>query len=89
ELSHMDRVTQLQDGIDQYIQIFFAGLDYVHRSAAMTSVNPQFPVTKKNSISADSPEAVEAKIKEIAKDIAQQAKHVDALIRTLPQPSIE
>ncbi|KAJ2654305.1 hypothetical protein IWW48_006192 [Coemansia sp. RSA 1200] len=84
---HIDRVTQLQDSIDDQCQMLFNSLGYLHRKAGMVQVTPDIPVTQQNANSA-SAEEFKTRTREIANDICRQAKKIDALIDSLPGVSV-
>ncbi|KAJ2463482.1 hypothetical protein GGI02_005229, partial [Coemansia sp. RSA 2322] len=70
---HVDRVTQLQDSLDQQCQMLFSSLHYLHKKAGMVQVDQDIPVTNQNS-GADSIDEFTARTREIANDICRQAK---------------
>ncbi|KAJ1722456.1 hypothetical protein LPJ53_003140 [Coemansia erecta] len=80
---HIDRVTQLQDSIDQQCQMLFSSLHYLHKKAGMVQVAPSIPVTQHNE-GADSADEFTSRTREIANDICRQAKKIDTLIESLP-----
>ncbi|KAJ2401525.1 hypothetical protein GGI23_001341 [Coemansia sp. RSA 2559] len=84
---HIDRVTQLQDSIDEQCQMLFNSLGYLHRKAGMAQVAPDIPITQQNTNSASKDE-FSARTQEIANDICCQAKKIDALIDSLPGVSV-
>ncbi|KAJ2720750.1 hypothetical protein GGI07_004431 [Coemansia sp. Benny D115] len=86
---NVDRVTQLQDSIDQVsqCQMLFSSLHYLHKKAGMVQVSPGIPVTQQNE-GADSVDEFSARTQEIANDICRQAKKIDALIESLPGVSV-
>ncbi|KAJ1826652.1 hypothetical protein LPJ56_002070 [Coemansia sp. RSA 2599] len=84
---HIDRVTQLQDSIDQQCQMLFKSLHYLHKKAGMVQVAPEIPVTQQNE-GADSADEFTARTQEIANDICRQAKKIDALVESLPGVSV-
>ncbi|KAI8320753.1 hypothetical protein GQ54DRAFT_277251, partial [Martensiomyces pterosporus] len=80
---HVDRVTQLQDSIDQQCLMLVSSLDYLHKKAGMVQVGPSIPVTQTN-VMADNAAEFHARTREIATDICRQAKKIDSLIEALP-----
>ncbi|KAJ1652799.1 hypothetical protein IWQ61_006946 [Dispira simplex] len=84
EYSLMDRVTQLQNSIDQMSQMFVSGLDYLHTRAPMVAVNPQFPVTKNNE-RGEPPDVFEKAMREFATDVVKQNRQIHTLIQALPR----
>ncbi|RKP34910.1 hypothetical protein BJ085DRAFT_10162, partial [Dimargaris cristalligena] len=90
EYSLMDRVTQLQDSIDQMSQMFVSGLDYLHTRAPLVAVTTTtsgpvapIPVTKSNE-RAERPADMETFMREFATDLCQQNRTIDTLIGALP-----
>ncbi|KAL0950543.1 hypothetical protein HGRIS_007350 [Hohenbuehelia grisea] len=90
ELSYMDRITQLQDEIQQIIVIMNTGLqNSVHR-ANLIQVNPDVPITKHRKPGLfDTPEEQEANRKEMVRDLVVKAKQIEYLINSLPEPEAE
>ncbi|PVU99006.1 hypothetical protein BB559_001062 [Furculomyces boomerangus] len=80
----MDRITQLQDKIEQLSLMMVSSLDTIHKRAEMKQVDPNYPVTKKNEISIGS-ESIEDVIKASAVKIRNQIKDIDTLIKALPK----
>ncbi|KAK9708839.1 hypothetical protein K7432_009390 [Basidiobolus ranarum] len=79
----MDRLTQLQDSIDQLALMFVSSVDYLQGKSAMVTSNPEFPVTKSNE-RADPPNLFRKSTKELATDICKHAKQIDTLVEALP-----
>ncbi|OZJ05585.1 hypothetical protein BZG36_01722 [Bifiguratus adelaidae] len=79
----MDRVTQLQDAIDQLSRIFVNSIHYVHSKANMKELSPSLPVVAPN-MQADPPEVFSQNLQELVSDIVRKTKEVDALIDVLP-----
>lgn len=60
ELSHMDRITQLQDEIQQLLMIMSNTVAYLTTRANFLQVSPDVPVTKqRNPEKFDAPEVFE------------------------------
>ncbi|KAJ2633461.1 hypothetical protein H4R22_000459 [Coemansia sp. RSA 1290] len=82
----IDRVTQLQDSIDEQCKMLFKSLHYLHKRAGMVQVSSDIPVTQQNSNAEDAGD-FSLRTQEIATDICRQAKKIDALIEALPGAS--
>ncbi|TFK68521.1 hypothetical protein BDN72DRAFT_841732 [Pluteus cervinus] len=90
ELSHMDRITQLQDEIQQLLTIMANSIAYLTSRANFVQVSPEIPITKTRSQDRfDPPDVFEANKKELVTDLITKAKQVDYLIENLPQPEPE
>ncbi|KAJ4001197.1 hypothetical protein F5050DRAFT_1817987 [Lentinula boryana] len=90
ELSHMDRITQLQDEIQQLLMIMSTSIAYLTSRANFIQVSPQIPITKqRNPEKYDTPEVFEANKKELVTDLIRKAKQVEYLINSLPEPEPE
>ncbi|PFH45980.1 hypothetical protein AMATHDRAFT_70815 [Amanita thiersii Skay4041] len=90
ELSLMDRITQLQDEIQQLLTIMSNSIAYLTTRANFTQVSPEVPITKqRNPDKYDSPEVFEANKKELVSDLILKAKQVEYLINSLPEPEPE
>jgi len=86
----MDRITQLQDEIQNLLMIMANSINYLTTRADFRQVSPQVPVTKqRNPDKIDSPDVFEANKKELAGDLALKARQVDFLIQSLPPPEPE
>lgn len=83
----VDRVTQLQDSIDQQCQMLFSSLHYLHKKAGMVQVAQEIPITQQNT-NADNLDEFTARTREIADDICRQAKKIDTLVDSLPGASV-
>ncbi|KAK0479078.1 hypothetical protein EDD18DRAFT_868467 [Armillaria luteobubalina] len=75
ELTHMDRITQLQDEIQQLLTIMSNSIAYL--------------TTRANFLQYDPDEVFEANKKELVTDLMAKAKQVEYLIQSLPQPEEE
>ncbi|KAF9513904.1 hypothetical protein BS47DRAFT_1295675 [Hydnum rufescens UP504] len=83
ELSEMDRITQLQDGIDQLLTIMANSVNYLVSSANFKQVNPDIPITKTREKAATA-EEFEANKRELVDDLIKKAKQIEILIKSLP-----
>ncbi|KAI0717492.1 hypothetical protein C8T65DRAFT_111238 [Cerioporus squamosus] len=90
ELSHMDRITQLQDEIQQLLTIMSSSIAYLTSRSNFVQVSPEVPVTKsRNAEKYDQPDVFEANKKELVSDLIVKAKQVEYLIQSLPEPDPE
>ncbi|KAJ3860517.1 hypothetical protein EV359DRAFT_48974 [Lentinula novae-zelandiae] len=90
ELSHMDRITQLQDEIQQLLMIMSTSIAYLTNRTNFIQVSPEIPITKqRNPEKYDTPDAFEANKKELVTDLIRKAKQVEYLINSLPEPEPE
>ncbi|KAI9068867.1 hypothetical protein FKP32DRAFT_1560829 [Trametes sanguinea] len=90
ELSHMDRITQLQDEIQQLLTIMSSSIAYLTSRANFVQVSPDIPITKsRNPDKYDPPDVFEANKKELVTDLIVKAKQVEYLIQSLPEPDPE
>ncbi|GAA6055426.1 hypothetical protein JCM3770_006988 [Rhodotorula araucariae] len=83
ELSHMDRLTQTQNSIDDLVRITYSSLSYLARKANFRQINPNFPVTQ-SIPGADPDDVFEANRKELVSDFLRKAKQLEFLIDALP-----
>ncbi|KDQ17606.1 hypothetical protein BOTBODRAFT_155686 [Botryobasidium botryosum FD-172 SS1] len=88
ELSQMDRITQLQDGIDQLLVIMSSSIHYLVNKTALRQVSPDIPVIRQRE-KADPEPVFEANQKELVNDLIRKAKQVEYLIESLPGPDPE
>ncbi|KAJ7310989.1 hypothetical protein DFH08DRAFT_898303 [Mycena albidolilacea] len=90
ELSHMDRITQLQDEIQHLLTIMGSTVAYLTSRANFVQVSEEVPVTKeRNPDKYDKPEVFDANKKELVNDLIVKAKQVEYLIKSLPEPEPE
>ncbi|KAF8148535.1 hypothetical protein K438DRAFT_1936052 [Mycena galopus ATCC 62051] len=90
ELSHMDRITQLQDEIQHLLTILSSTIAYLTSRADFVQVSADVPITKqRNPEKYDTPEVFEANKKELVTDLIVKAKQVEYLIKSLPEPEPE
>ncbi|GAA5875422.1 hypothetical protein JCM3774_002980 [Rhodotorula dairenensis] len=81
--SHMDRLTQTQNSIDDLVRIMYSSLSYLSRKAQFKQINPNFPVTQ-SIPGADSPDTYQENRKELVGDFLRKAKQLEYLISVLP-----
>ncbi|KAJ7107989.1 hypothetical protein C8R43DRAFT_905546 [Mycena crocata] len=90
ELSNMDRITQLQDEIQQLLSIMAGSIAYLTSRSNFVQVSAEVPITKqRNPEKFDSEEMFEANKKELVMDLIIKAKQVEYLIQSLPTPEPE
>ncbi|KAJ7035828.1 hypothetical protein C8F04DRAFT_497873 [Mycena alexandri] len=90
ELSHMDRITQLQDEIQQLLTIMSSTIAYLTSRSNFVQISEDIPITKqRNPDKYDTPEVFEANKKELVTDLIVKAKQVEYLIKSLPEPEPE
>ncbi|KAG1775137.1 hypothetical protein EV702DRAFT_1120724 [Suillus placidus] len=90
ELSHMDRITQLQDEIQRLLTIMSSTIAYLTARSTFLQVSEQIPITKtRNPDKYDPPELFEANKTELVQDLIVKAKQIEYLIQSLPVPEPE
>ncbi|KAI0656730.1 hypothetical protein C8Q70DRAFT_1008170 [Cubamyces menziesii] len=90
ELSHMDRITQLQDEIQQLLTIMSSSIAYLTSRANFVQVSQEIPITKsRNPEKYDPPDRFEENKQELVRDLIVKAKQVEYLIQSLPEPDPE
>ncbi|KAJ7150141.1 hypothetical protein C8R43DRAFT_1006387 [Mycena crocata] len=90
ELSNMDRITQLQDEIQQLLTIMSSTIAYLTSRSNFVQVSEDIPITKqRNPEKYDAPDVFEANKKELVTDLIVKAKQVEYLIQSLPEPEPE
>ncbi|KAF8217423.1 hypothetical protein K438DRAFT_1900859 [Mycena galopus ATCC 62051] len=90
ELSHMNRITQLQDEIQHLLTILSSTIAYLTSRADFVQVSADPRLTKqRNPEKYDTPEVFEANKKELVTDLIVKAKQVEYLIKSLPEPEPE
>ncbi|KLO17573.1 hypothetical protein SCHPADRAFT_793933, partial [Schizopora paradoxa] len=90
ELSHMDRITQLQNEIEQLLTIMSSSIAYLTSRTNFEQVSEAIPITKqRNPEKVDTPEVFEANKKELVTDLVTKAKQIEVLIHSLPVPESE
>ncbi|KAI9299182.1 hypothetical protein K502DRAFT_345335 [Neoconidiobolus thromboides FSU 785] len=80
----MDRISQLQDGVDQLLYMLITSIDYLSSTAPFMSTNEDVPITQNNP-NFISQEELENSKRELAKSIVRRIKDNDELIMSLPQ----
>jgi mediator of RNA polymerase II transcription subunit 21 len=90
ELSHMDRITQLQDEIQQLLMIMSKTIAYLTSRSNFVQVSEEIPITKqRNPDKYDPQDVFEANQKELVTDLITKAKQIEYLINSLPEPEPE
>ncbi|KIJ58770.1 hypothetical protein HYDPIDRAFT_66175, partial [Hydnomerulius pinastri MD-312] len=90
DLSHMDRITQLQDEIQRLLMIMSSSIAYLTARSTFLQVSQEIPITKqRNPDKFDAPEVFEANKKELVDDLIVKAKQIEVLIQSLPVPEPE
>ncbi|KAF9242331.1 hypothetical protein BU15DRAFT_86906 [Melanogaster broomeanus] len=90
DLSHMDRITQLQDEIQRLLMIMSSSIAYLTTRSTFLQVSEEIPITKqRNPDKFDPPEVFEANKKELVDDLIVKAKQIEVLIQSLPVPEPE
>ncbi|KAJ6505336.1 hypothetical protein C8R45DRAFT_972384 [Mycena sanguinolenta] len=90
ELTHMDRITQLQDEIQNLLTIMSSTIAYLTSRSDFVQVSADVPITKqRNPDKFDPPDVFEANKKELVTDLIVKAKQVEYLIKSLPEPEPE
>jgi len=86
----MDRITQLQDEIQQLLTIMSSSIAYLTSRANFMQVGPDVPITKQRRPEKfDPPDVLEANKRELVADLVVKAKQIDYLIQSLPEPEAE
>ncbi|KAK2459796.1 hypothetical protein APHAL10511_008228 [Amanita phalloides] len=86
----MDRITQLQDEIQQLLTIMSNSIAYLTTRSNFVQVSHEIPITKqRNPERYDDPDVFEANKKELVTDLIVKAKQVEYLINSLPEPEPE
>ncbi|KAK6507576.1 RNA polymerase II mediator complex subunit [Arthrobotrys musiformis] len=78
-----DRLTQLQDAIDQLATIFYCALRYVgtHHDFAPTHNEPK---VRDETLTPDPPALFRSSQQELARDLVLKTKQIEVLIASLP-----
>ncbi|OAV90247.1 hypothetical protein PTTG_04651 [Puccinia triticina 1-1 BBBD Race 1] len=87
ELSrNMDRITQLQDGIDNLVTIMYSTLSFLSRKADFKQLNPDIPITQAIGPEGTqpTPESLTQNCEELVQDFLRKAKQIEYLISILP-----
>ncbi|GAA5974882.1 hypothetical protein JCM11641_008410 [Rhodosporidiobolus odoratus] len=88
ELTHMDRLTQTQNTIDDLIRIASSTLYYLSHKSSFKPLNPNFPVTQAIP-GAEDPHTFADNQKELVDDFLRKAKQLEFLIEALPDDSTQ
>lgn len=86
----MDRITQLQDGIDSLVTIMYSTISFLTRKADFKQVNPDIPITQtipRPEGAKLSHETFSENCAELAQDFLKKAKQIEYLISILPPHS--
>ncbi|KAA8906632.1 mediator complex, subunit Med21 [Sphaerosporella brunnea] len=78
-----DRLTQLQDSVDQIATQFFSALRYVSTHHDAEPVGSEARMVDEGR-TVDSPEVFEAAMNELARDLIVKSKQIEYLVTTLP-----
>ncbi|KAI5850956.1 mediator complex, subunit Med21 [Tricharina praecox] len=78
-----DRLTQLQDAVDQIATQFFSAIRYIGTHHDAVPVGNEAKVTDENA-TIDTPEVFESRMSELARDLIIKSKQIEVLITTLP-----
>jgi len=66
ELTHMDRITQLQEGIEQLLTIMSSSITYLTKKSTFKQISEEIPVTRaRPDDKVDSPEVFEQNKQEL------------------------
>ncbi|CAH7688796.1 hypothetical protein PPACK8108_LOCUS23817 [Phakopsora pachyrhizi] len=88
ELSrNMDRITQLQDAIDNLVTIMYSTISFLSRKADFKQVNPDVPITQsipESNKSETNQETINQNCEELVADFMRKAKQIEYLISILP-----
>jgi len=86
----MDRITQLQNEIEQLLTIMSSSIAYLTTRTNFEQVSEAIPITKqRNPEKVDLPEVFEANKKELITDLVTKAKQIEVLVHSLPVPESE
>ncbi|MBW0571307.1 hypothetical protein O181_111022 [Austropuccinia psidii MF-1] len=88
ELSrNMDRITQLQDGIDNLVTIMYSTISFLSRKADFKQVNPDISITQSipdHSNAQNTHQTFAQNSQELVQDFIKKAKQIEYLISILP-----
>ncbi|PLW53637.1 hypothetical protein PCANC_04325 [Puccinia coronata f. sp. avenae] len=88
ELSrNMDRITQLQDGVDNLVTIMYSTLSFLSRKADFKQVNPDIPISQAIPCpegTQPTQETFNQNCEELVQDFLRKAKQIEYLISILP-----
>jgi len=86
----MDRITQLQNEIEQLLTMMSSSIAYLTTRTNFEQISDAIPVTKqRNPDKVDAPDVFEANKKELVTDLVTKAKQIEVLIHALPVPESE
>ncbi|TFK28457.1 hypothetical protein FA15DRAFT_579251, partial [Coprinopsis marcescibilis] len=91
ELTQMDRITQLQDEIQQILVIMSKSITYLTKRSHFLQISPEIPLStaQRDPAKYDPPDVFEANKKELVTDLVVKAKQIELLINALPEPENE
>ncbi|KIJ45040.1 hypothetical protein M422DRAFT_29895 [Sphaerobolus stellatus SS14] len=90
QLTHMDRITQIQHGVEQLLTIMSNSIVYLHTRTSFKQVSDDIPITRqRNPEKYDPPDVFQANQKELVADLMRKAKEIEYLIESLPVPEPE
>ncbi|KAJ7609769.1 hypothetical protein DFH06DRAFT_1274964 [Mycena polygramma] len=90
QLSHTDRITQVQDSIQQLLTIMGSTLAYLTSRADFMQVSTAVPITKqRHPEKVDASDVFDGNKKELVTDLIVKAKQVEYLIESMPIPEGE
>jgi len=90
ELTHMDRITQLQEGVEQLLIIMSSSITYLTQKSTFKQISDQIPITRtRPAEKVDSVELFESTKRELISELVRKAKQVELLINSLPAPEPE
>ncbi|KAL9932229.1 hypothetical protein V8E36_009001 [Tilletia maclaganii] len=83
-----DPLTQLEDSLDLLIKIMAASLSYLTLRASHVPIHPDVPISTKEATRMSArlvdPAEMQAAIDELVVDLVGKAKHIEEVIKTLP-----
>jgi len=90
ELTHMDRITQLQEGIEQLLTIMSSSITYLTKKSTFKQITDEVPITRaRPADKVDPPEVFENTKQELVSELIHKAKQIEMLIASLPVPEPE
>ncbi|KAF8508756.1 hypothetical protein JB92DRAFT_571860 [Gautieria morchelliformis] len=90
QLTHMDRISQIQNGVEELLTIMSSSIVYLHTRTSFKQVSEEIPITRqRNAEKHDPPDVFEANQKELVTDLVRKAKEIEYLIESLPVPEPE
>ncbi|KAK0533466.1 hypothetical protein OC834_000512 [Tilletia horrida] len=83
-----DALTQLEDSLDLLIKIMAASLSFLTLRASHVPIHPDIPISAKEATRASARlvelDEMQGAIDELVTDLVTKAKHIEAIIATLP-----